>query len=96
MKTDYYKMKYEDNPLSIYADLEKEIENEPPQGGLCDCKKLNVRSNPNQNADVTLVIDSTYRFTVGKIEDGWVLVHVDIPNSELGLTGYVMEKYIKV
>lgn len=108
-KTNYSKMstkKIEETPdvvvgvdLSNGEDMssvveEPIIEKKPTIGKVANCKKLNVRTEPNTNADVIVVIDEG---TEVEVDDTFV-------NSEFYkvsidanfVSGYCMKKFIEV
>ena len=78
----------------VSVDEEPIIEKKPTIGKVANCTKLNVRTKPNANADVIVVIDEG---TEVEVDDTFV-------NSEFYkvsidanfVSGYCMKKFIEV
>lgn len=60
---------------------------------VCNCKKLNVRENPNPKANVIMIINEDDEVTV--YTDGSVGNYYSI-RTESGIEGYCVKDYLKM
>lgn len=56
---------------------------------VVNCKRLNVRNDPDAKSNVVEVLDAGSELTIDDVENGWVKVQ-----TESGVAGYVMDKFI--
>ena len=82
----------DDDDVSV--DEEPIIEKKPVIGKVANCKKLNVRTEPNANADVIVVINEG---TEVEVDD--TFVNTDFYKVSIDanfVSGYCMKKFIEV
>lgn len=77
------------------TEVPKEEVGEIPKSlyGINNCKKLNVRTEPNKDADIVCVLDVTNTFEIEELESNseWVKVFF-----EDGNTGFCMKQYVAI
>lgn len=78
-------------PEVIVENTEKGVDTPQFFYEINNCKKLNVRTEPNKDADVVCVLDSTSKFEIEELETDpeWVKVFLD--NGEVG---FCMKMYV--
>ena len=64
--------------------------------GINNCKKLNVRTEPNKDADVVCVLDVTSTFEIEELESNPEWVKVTGDNGTEGFVGYCMKQYVAI
>lgn len=67
-----------------------------PLYGINNCKKLNVRTEPNKDADVVCVLDITSTFEIDEIESNPEWVRVTYNAGAEGFNGYCMKQYVVI
>lgn len=74
-------------PAEPNIDVPKEV-----KAVVCNCKKLNVRKNPEKNAKVLMMIDEEDRVTVtgDTINNFYPII------TESGIKGYCVKDYLKI
>lgn len=61
--------------------------------GINNCKKLNVRTEPNKEADLVCVLDSTSKFEIEELESEPEWLKVFLENGD---TGFCMKMYVAI
>lgn len=90
----------EDTVVDSIPDSEDVVENtddgvDVPQFfyGINNCKKLNVRTEPNKEGDLVCVLDSTNKFQIEELESDPEWVKVFLENGEVG---FCMKMYVAI
>lgn len=66
---------------------------EPLVYGINNCKKLNVRTEPDKEASLVCVLDSTSKFEIEELESNPEWVKVLLENGEVG---FCMKMYVAI
>lgn len=105
MNTNYNKL-FSKEEIESEQDLENEtleseqdLETEPEEflkAKIIKCDKLIVRADTTKNSPVVGFITNDDNFVVEQIKGDWDLVHVELKDSELGYSGYVMSRHLEI
>lgn len=75
----------------VKMEVEPEVKPKKIKGTIANCAKLNVRANPDSNADVLCILDAGSEVEINKNESTkeWLRV-----STAAGIDGYCMRKFV--
>lgn len=78
------------------TDVPVEQETKPVIGVVTGCTRLNVRTKPNKNSDVEIVIPKGTEVEILNPESNGDFYNVEHHSSKMGFVGYCMKKFIEI